>query len=1516
MRSTPRRAAGVALVAAAAALLPRGAAGQLTAYGTWTSDYSWYAGDAAARLPVRQTCDDALPDGSLPLLDPAVAGAFPPPTAVLWRPRRFLSPVPGEYLIVGLRRQEPAFRRRKLQQWQLPPEYLRPRGDVLWSGDGGLSWTCLGRADGTAGRAGGETFVSAAPHPLSPLDARVLSVCVAGGRSLVLNASAPPGSSPDAAIATPLTVAPATDDVSCAPLGVRIVGGGEYSTLGGGEPVRATRPAGPLAWTPAARLPVPLSGATYVSPGRSGSLHLLVGGRRPDSSDVDLLMAVLPQPPFYGGPSIAGTSEPTDAALGALTRPVAWRRMPLMRAFTGGNAPLLLQLARPAVTWLAASSRLVVAAGAVDLDNTLPTGNVSAPFTPGGPMPVNASTGTGKRALGEAASSSNGTDVPIVDPEPIMLTPPALLRNLSVYEVDLESGALMTDTALVDMYSVAVDVPTLEALAVDGVDPASVPGLQVDGDGNPLLPTSRWQLKLPQPRTFSACGTAYALLALPAPRGKLPTNPDGSPVAVNETLLFFANDRVWHAQAQAFGAGGAMVPPRFSSVTSHAFFDAFTDGWTAAYTTAPGTGLAMAQWDATTLPGGKGVDFPHILQAELPTGRLWRGAGISCEAPVCGRNSRPGACAAAPSDATCRSCVTCVPVPANATAAEADALLPGSELLYPGYGYACKRSTHASCGACDACEPLPSGVATVAVIPCGYPGSLSPTVSYCAADTGGGSAGGGESGEVLPPIPPPDVGGETPRPDSTPGGRTDPDSASQWEEVRLPGGWAVIPAAGLPTSGTWLAGAAGALGLEALLAAAALAWVLATAGHGSGSGAAGAACAPAPPTVATAAAGIAAALAAAISNSGSGTGGFSAASKRTMSPPLPMHIALPRNGSLLSLTSSSSGGGGADEEGAGHLSPLATAAAVTAGFKPTLPAGAAAAAGAAPSSAATAPVTPAASAGAGGAAATAAAAAASGPGGLASPAAYAILVAFVTLAAETALLWLAVPPLMNEGASRWYISIAATTVAAMLCLGTALAGAVVVACHWLLPSAQLLPALRRAAAATPAAIQTARVAAGLLLQPHLLYGPLQLEPASPSALSATLPLAVVSWGKSSSSSHGDEEAAAGSAAPATSSASASSARRQSPMGWPHGGKAGAAPSGGAACRACAQPAPRCLCAQRHVVLALSALRTVAVDLPLWGQAVRFMSAAAAGRHTPVGNALTTLAAAALVLQTCVLASGLVALWSMWARRPAALQRELRRLQLQQQRRAAAAQSTYKAHLQLHTPAVGTAAAVLTPPLLAALAAPPAAAAVAAGASGSAAEYAPAPAAAAATGVGVGATVGSGGSTPVPAATASAGAAADPAMLLYELMARARTPEARRLAGMRSYFRRHPEMLPSAVDAVSQTPLPSPWLRLLLALEAVAQRGGDLNAVPLPPEIASLMRASAAARAAQADEEEEEEEDADDAGEHAGDDDEEDEGEEEDVYGEQETQTHHHSAPHPYGSHNSHASVSSSGRGGR
>ena len=69
------------------------------------------------------------------------------------------------------------------------------------------------------------------------------------------------------------------------------------------------------------------------------------------------------------------------------------------------------------------------------------------------------------------------------------------------------------------------------------------------------------------------------------------------------------------------------------------------------------------------------------------------------------------------------------------------------------------------------------------------------------------------------------------------------------------------------------------------------------------------------------------------------------------------------------------------------------------------------------------------------------------------------------------------------------------------------------------------------------------------------------------------------------------------------------------------------------------------------------------------------------------------------------------------------------------------------------------------------------------------------------------------------ATASTLSPVAAVMLISELWVRAATPEARRLAGMRTFFRRHPHLLPDALAAVSQVPLPAVWHRLLDSIEA-------------------------------------------------------------------------------------------------
>jgi hypothetical protein len=63
-----------------------------------------------------------------------------------------------------------------------------------------------------------------------------------------------------------------------------------------------------------------------------------------------------------------------------------------------------------------------------------------------------------------------------------------------------------------------------------------------------------------------------------------------------------------------------------------------------------------------------------------------------------------------------------------------------------------------------------------------------------------------------------------------------------------------------------------------------------------------------------------------------------------------------------------------------------------------------------------------------------------------------------------------------------------------------------------------------------------------------------------------------------------------------------------------------------------------------------------------------------------------------------------------------------------------------------------------------------------------------------------------------------GGGGNPLSLLGDLWWRAVTPEGKRLASMRLFFRLHPQLLPAAVGAVTSDPLPPAWTALLHALE--------------------------------------------------------------------------------------------------
>lgn len=92
-------------------------------------------------------------------------------------------------------------------------------------------------------------------------------------------------------------------------------------------------------------------------------------------------------------------------------------------------------------------------------------------------------------------------------------------------------------------------------------------------------------------------------------------------------------------------------------------------------------------------------------------------------------------------------------------------------------------------------------------------------------------------------------------------------------------------------------------------------------------------------------------------------------------------------------------------------------------------------------------------------------------------------------------------------------------------------------------------------------------------------------------------------------------------------------------------------------------------------------------------------------------------------------------------------------------------------------------------------------------------------------------------TTTPATTTSGGSGGSVQVIssnimdqLGQLRLAARTPEGRRLAGMRTFFSLNPHLLPSAIEAVACMPLPRQWADLLARLELHVNSGSSGRAV--------------------------------------------------------------------------------------
>lgn len=421
-------------------------------------------------------------------------------------------------------------------------------------------------------------------------------------------------------------------------------------------------------WWAAASLPTRTVGASHTLipvAGRPGAWHhVLAGGWRDDNSD-DLWLGVM-----------------SDKAPVPYLQPVAWRRVRLSSA--------IMQRSRPVMTWLVIGNKLLIAGGIISLNagdlNKDPAQRVLGDEGRSG---ADSRAERGLRADNETASGS-ATPSPSATITALPTNTPWPLPDDSRL-VDVDTGGTIDGYALVDMLLLDL-AGALEAGAAPD-QPAGSGQWVLNGTGGPevVVPVQRLVTRLPEARTLLR-GHAYTVMSRPT-----------SPAIASDILIMQAEWRVYSGLIGP-NSNGQMQPRRHISyrgreTVHNAQYEQLAPAWM----------FAVPAWD-------DGV-FPHWVSLS-PTGQLHRASMQECKPPACDLNTFGNPCAASPYDAQCRNCTNCA---VGATFPER-ACRP----INIGQGFLGNDAT------CMLCLRCPEG--SVTLLRCGMPGNPSRTTDMCALE--------------------------------------------------------------------------------------------------------------------------------------------------------------------------------------------------------------------------------------------------------------------------------------------------------------------------------------------------------------------------------------------------------------------------------------------------------------------------------------------------------------------------------------------------------------------------------------------------------------------------------------------------------------------------------------------------------------------------------------------------------------------------------------------------------------